>query len=87
MSGTSTIGERKEMVHTHWCSIMIGPDETPAEFLRNYNYDHAEVLTAETVVGDFEAFLEIVSKQTDGRARGEDGRWRSSSSASPPRPS
>lgn len=73
LTGTSTTVHREKDFEKHWTSIMIGLQDTPAELLHRYNFDTAEVLPAEAVAGDFEAFLGSVAKQKEGRARREDG--------------
>lgn len=52
---------------------MVRGHEDPAHFLERNGFAKAGVLPAQEVAGTFEAFLDIVAKQKEGRAGGEDG--------------
>lgn len=73
LTSSSITETRKEDFHKHWSALLIRSAETPAEFLQSSFFGDIDILPAETVAGDLAAFLDIVAKQNDGRAGGEDG--------------
>lgn len=74
LTGCGTTTTRRQDFVRHWTPIMIGAEaQTPEEFLRENAFDLPTVLPNEAVAGDLTAFMDIVNKQRDGRAGGEDG--------------
>lgn len=74
LTGYGTVTTRRQYFVRHWTPIMVGTEaQTPEEFLRDNAFGLPTVLPSEAVAGDLMAFVDVVNKQREGRAGGEDG--------------